>query len=71
MNKDHEIRTLLDKLSVEFMWKMERICMSSLGRKEDPAIGVIPIDATSPIVQVSYMLIMRVLVNKLIMINYH
>ena len=58
MNKDHEICTIDNgaKLSVEFTVENGKgYVASSLNRKEDLPIGVIPIDAIySPIVQVSY-----------------
>ena len=58
MNKDHEICTLDNgaKLSVEFTVENGKGYVSStINRKEDLPIGVIPIDAIySPVVQVSY-----------------
>jgi len=58
MNKDHEICTLDQgaKLSIEFTVENGKGYVSSIvNRKEDLAIGVIPIDAIfSPVVQVSY-----------------
>ena len=58
MNKDHEICTLDNgaKLSVEFTVENGKGYVSStINRKEDLAIGVIPIDAIySPVIQVSY-----------------
>ncbi len=58
MNKDHEICTLDNgaKLSVEFTVENGKgYVSSSINRKEDLPIGVIPTDAIySPVVQVSY-----------------
>ena len=58
MNKDHKICTLDNgaKLSVEFTVENGRgYVSSSINRKEDLPIGVIPIDPIfSPVVQVSY-----------------
>ena len=58
MNKDHEICTLDQgaKLNVEFSVENGKGYVSStINRKEDIPIGVIPIDAIfSPVVQVSY-----------------
>ncbi len=58
MNKDHEICTLDNgaKLSVEFTVENGKGYVSStINRKEDLPIGVIPTDAIySPVVQVSY-----------------
>ena len=58
MNKDHEICTLDNgaKLSVEFTVQNGKGYVSStINRKDDLPIGVIPIDAIySPVIQVSY-----------------